>query len=166
MANVPQEVILLNPTIAAKIRNGRPDATDADVEAAAARAHAHAFIERFPAGYRQEVGERGVKLSVGQKQRIAIARAMLRDPRILILDEPTSALDAETEAQITESLNELMRGRTTFVIAHRLSTVRKADQILVLRDGVITEQGRHDELLAIGGGVYRHLYGLHIGLHE
>jgi ABC-type multidrug transport system fused ATPase/permease subunit len=112
------------------------------------------------------VGERGIKLSVGQKQRVAIARAMLRDPRILILDEPTSALDAETERYITASLEELMKDRTTFIIAHRLSTVRQADKIIVLKDGLVAEEGTHDELMQIENGTYRHLYELHIGLHE
>ncbi|MDO8623756.1 MAG: ABC transporter ATP-binding protein [bacterium] len=166
MAVVPQEVVLFNSSIGDNIRYGRPEATDAEVEAAARRAHADGFIEKFPEKYKQEVGERGIKLSVGQKQRVAIARAMLRNPRILILDEPTSALDAETEQYITKSLEELMRGRTTFIIAHRLSTVRKANKIIVLKEGVVAEQGKHDELMKIENGIYRHLYELHIGLHE
>lgn len=111
------------------------------------------------------VGERGVKLSVGQKQRVAIARAILRNPRILILDEPTSALDAGSEKIISDSLNELMQGKTTFIIAHRLSTVRKADKILVFKEGTIIESGKHDELLKIDDGEYRRLYELQIGLH-
>ncbi|HVW71691.1 MAG TPA: ABC transporter ATP-binding protein [Candidatus Paceibacterota bacterium] len=166
IAVVPQEVVLFNASIKDNIRYGRPNATDEEVKAAATHAHADAFIEKFPQGYEQEVGERGIKLSVGQKQRVAIARAMLRDPRILILDEPTSALDAETESYITESLRELMRGRTTFIIAHRLSTVREATQILVLKEGWIVEHGTHEELVKIPDGVYRHLYELNIGLHE
>ncbi|HEX9608800.1 MAG TPA: ATP-binding cassette domain-containing protein, partial [Candidatus Paceibacterota bacterium] len=128
-------------------------------------AHAHDFIEKFPNKYKQIVGERGIKLSVGQKQRIAIARAILRDPKILILDEPTSALDAGTEKLITESLEELMQGRTTFIIAHRLSTVRKADKILVFEKGQIVEAGKHDELIQRKDGVYRKLYEYQIGLH-
>jgi ABC-type multidrug transport system fused ATPase/permease subunit len=165
IAIVPQEVVLFNASIKDNIRYGRPDATDEEVKRAAERAHADAFIAKFPQGYEQEVGERGIKLSVGQKQRVAIARAMLRDPRILILDEPTSALDAETERYITRSLEELMRGRTTFIIAHRLSTVRKASQILVLKDGVIAERGTHQELVEIPDGIYRRLYEFNIGLH-
>ncbi|MEN9523938.1 MAG: hypothetical protein RL536_7, partial [Candidatus Parcubacteria bacterium] len=111
------------------------------------------------------VGERGVKLSVGQKQRVAIARAILRNPRILILDEPTSALDAGSEKIITESLDHLMKGRTTFIIAHRLSTVRRANKILVFKEGSIIESGTHDQLVKIEGGEYRRLYELQIGLH-
>lgn len=166
MAIVPQEVVLFNASIKDNIRYGWPDATDAEVEAAAIQAHANGFIEKFPQKYEQEVGERGIKLSMGQKQRVAIARAMLRNPRILILDEPTSALDAETEQYISKSLDELMRGRTTFIIAHRLSTVRKADKILVIKEGEIVEEGGHNELIQIADGIYRHLYELHIGLHE
>lgn len=161
---VPQEVVLFNTTIKDNIRYGRLDATDEEVKSAALKARADAFIDAFPKKYEQEVGERGVKLSVGQKQRVAIARAILRNPKILILDEPTSALDSETERYISASLDELMKGRTTFIIAHRLSTVRKADKIIVLKDGLIAEQGKHDELMAIKDGVYKHLYSLHVGL--
>jgi ABC-type multidrug transport system fused ATPase/permease subunit len=163
---VPQEVVLFNSTIKENISYGMPGATIDQILEAAKRAKADDFIEKFPLKYEQEVGERGVKLSVGQKQRIAIARAMLRDPRILILDEPTSALDSETEKYITASFEELMKGRTTFVIAHRLSTVRKADKILLLKDGVIAEEGKHDELMQIPDGAYRRVYELHIGLHD
>jgi ABC-type multidrug transport system fused ATPase/permease subunit len=164
IAIVPQEVVLFNASVLDNVRYGRPDATDEEVYEAVRKAHADAFIDKFPKKYEQEVGERGIKLSVGQKQRIAIARAILRNPRILILDEPTSALDAETERYITNSLEELMQGRTTFIIAHRLSTVRQADKILVLKDGSIAEQGTHDELVAKEGGVYRHLYELNTGV--
>ena len=164
IAIVPQEIILFNDTIKNNIRYGRFDATDEEVVAAARLAHADEFISVFPQKYNQMVGERGVKLSTGQKQRVAIARAILRNPRILILDEPTSALDAKSEKFISESLERLMRGRTTFIIAHRLSTVRKADMILVLEKGMVVEQGRHEELLKIPNGKYRRLYELQIGL--
>ncbi len=164
VAVVPQELLLFNDTIQANIRYGSFGASDAKVVAAAKRAHADDFIQRFPKKYRQLVGERGIKLSVGQKQRIAIARAILRNPRILILDEPTSALDAKSESLIAESLQQLMAGRTTFIIAHRLSTVRRADMILVLEKGRIVERGRHEELIQIPNGVYRKLYELQIGL--
>ncbi len=166
IAVVPQEVALFNDTIRANIRYGAFDASDEAVEQAARQAHIHDFIEKQSKGYGTIVGERGIKLSVGQKQRIAIARAILRNPEILILDEPTSALDSETEAAITASLENLMRGRTTFIIAHRLSTVRAADTILVIKNGTVVEQGSHEALMTIDGGVYRHLYELHIGLHE
>lgn len=165
IAVVPQEPVLFNDTVISNIRFGRATATDEEVIEAAKKAYAHEFIETFPEKYNQLVGERGVKLSVGQKQRIAIARAILRDPRILILDEPTSALDAKTESQITTSLEELMRGRTTIIIAHRLSTVRKADNIVVFEGGKVVEQGKHIDLIAKENGVYRKLYEYQIGLH-
>jgi ATP-binding cassette subfamily B protein len=166
IAVVPQEVALFNDTIRANIRYGAFGASDSAIERATQDAHIHDFIMRQPKQYDTLVGERGIKLSVGQKQRIAIARAILRNPEYLILDEPTSALDIETEQVITASLEKLMRGRTTFIIAHRLSTVRKADQILVIKDGTIAEQGNHKELLAKEGGAYRRLYDLHVGLYE
>ncbi len=165
IAVVPQEVALFNDSIAANIRYGAFGASDDDVRRAAREAHIDDFIAGLPDGYATEVGERGIKLSVGQKQRVAIARAVLRDPSILILDEPTSALDARTEKLVTESLEKLMRGRTTFIIAHRLSTVRKADTILVFEKGRIVEQGSHDALVAREGGIYRRLYDYQIGLH-
>ena len=164
IAVVPQELLLFNDTIKANIRYGSFGASDAAIMTSAQRAHADEFIQKFPKKYNQLVGERGIKLSVGQKQRIAIARAILRDPKILILDEPTSALDARSEAIIQDSLRELMRGRTTFIIAHRLSTVRRADMILVLDKGRIVERGKHEELIKIPNGVYRKLYELQIGL--
>ncbi|MDP3727130.1 MAG: ABC transporter ATP-binding protein [bacterium] len=164
IAVVPQELLLFNDTIQNNIRYGSFGASDAAVVAAAKKAHADDFIQRFSRKYRQLVGERGIKLSVGQKQRISIARAILRNPRILILDEPTSALDAKSEALIAESLQTLMAGRTTFIIAHRLSTVRRADTILVLDKGRIVERGKHEELIQIPDGVYRKLYELQIGL--
>lgn len=166
IAVVPQEIALFNDTIRTNIRYGSFGASDSATERAAQDAHIHEFITHLPKQYDTIVGERGIKLSVGQKQRIAIARAILRNPEYLILDEPTSALDIETEQVITASLEKLLRGRTTFVIAHRLSTVRKADQILVIKDGSIAEQGNHQELLAKEDGVYRRLYDLHVGLYE
>ncbi len=165
IAVVPQEVVLFNDTIKMNIKYGNFSATDEEIRQAAVKAHALDFIEKFPQKWDQIVGERGVKLSVGQKQRVAIARAILRNPRILVLDEPTSALDAGSEKIITESLDLLMQGKTTFIIAHRLSTVRKADIILVFKEGKIIESGTHQELLTIGGGEYRRLYELQIGLH-
>lgn len=165
IAVVPQEVVLFNDTIGMNVRYGNFEATQEEMESAVKKAHALDFIEKFPKKWEQVVGDRGVKLSVGQKQRIAIARAILRSPRILILDEPTSALDAGSEKIITQSLDELMKGKTTFIIAHRLSTVRKADIILVFKDGRIIESGTHEELLKIEGGEYRRLYELQIGLH-
>jgi ABC-type multidrug transport system fused ATPase/permease subunit len=162
---VPQEVVLFNDTIRTNLKYGNFNATDEELREAARKAHALDFINKFPDKWEQVVGERGVKLSVGQKQRVAIARAILRNPKILILDEPTSALDAGSEKIITESLEELMHGKTTFIIAHRLSTVRKANTILVFKEGRIIEQGTHDELIKIEGGEYRRLYELQIGLH-
>lgn len=164
IAVVPQEVALFNNTIKSNICYGSPDASDEDITRATEEAYARDFIEALPLGYDTIVGERGIKLSVGQKQRVAIARAILRNPKILILDEPTSALDSETERKVTQSLEKLMQGRTTLIIAHRLSTVRKADRIFVLEKGKIVEEGSHDELMKIENGNYRHRYELHIGL--
>lgn len=164
IAVVPQEILLFNENILTNIRYGSFEASDEKAIDAARKAHADDFIQNFPKKYKQMVGERGIKLSVGQKQRIAIARAILRNPKILILDEPTSALDAKSERLIQESLEELMRGRTTFIIAHRLSTIRKADVILVLVRGRVAEQGTHDELIKMPNGVYKKLYELQIGL--
>ena len=164
IAVVPQEVVLFNDTIKNNIRYGRFSASDEEVLRAAQSAHANEFIQSFPNKYSQVVGERGIKLSTGQKQRIAIARAILRDPKILILDEPTSALDAKSEAFIADSLSKLLTNRTTFIIAHRLSTVRRADLILVFEKGSIVEQGSHEELIHRPQGVYRYLYELQIGL--
>ncbi len=165
IAVVPQEVALFNDTIKANIRYGSFGASDEKVFQAARDAHIEEFVETLPKKYDTTVGERGIKLSVGQKQRVAIARAILRNPAILILDEPTSALDAKTEKIVTEALEKLMRGRTTFIIAHRLSTVRKANTIMVFEKGGIAEQGTHQELIAKENGVYRHLYEYQIGLH-
>ena len=151
MAAVPQETHLFSGTIAENLRMGKPDATDEEIIDASVAANAHDFISGFPDEYDTVVGERGVKLSGGQRQRVAIARALLKDPRILILDEATSALDSESEAVVQDALAVLMEGRTTFVIAHRLSTVRNADRIIVLDEGRIVEEGRHDALVARGG---------------
>lgn len=156
---VPQETILFSDTVEANIRYGKLDATPAELERAARAANAHEFIvNSLPAGYQTRVGERGVKLSGGQRQRVAIARALLKDPRILILDEATSSLDSASESLVQEALERLMAGRTSFVIAHRLSTVLKADWVLVLDRGHVVEQGRHADLLANDDGLYRYLY--------
>ncbi len=151
---VSQDPVLLSASIAANIRYGKATATDAEVEAAARAAHAHEFISGFPQGYDTIVGERGIQLSGGQRQRVAIARAMLKDPRILILDEATSALDAESEHLVQEALDLLMQSRTTVVIAHRLSTVRNADRVLVIQGGRIVQSGGHQELMNEREGMY------------
>ncbi|MDR3499587.1 MAG: ABC transporter ATP-binding protein/permease [Parvibaculum sp.] len=148
---VPQDTVLFNDTIRYNIRYGRPDATDAEVEAAAAQAQIADFIARLPKGYESSVGERGLKLSGGEKQRVAIARTILKNPPILILDEATSALDTHTEKEIQSALKRISENRTTLIIAHRLSTVVDADEIIVLDHGRIVERGRHEELLARGG---------------
>ncbi len=157
MGLVPQDPFLFSGTIADNIRFGRPDAPDEAVEEAARLANAHDFIVALPDGYDTEILEGGVNLSVGQRQLLCIARAVLADPRILILDEATASVDTVTEALIQEALQRLLAGRTAIVIAHRLSTVRNADLICVVQDGRIVEWGRHEELLALGG-LYRELY--------
>ncbi|MBL7954550.1 MAG: ATP-binding cassette domain-containing protein [Flavobacteriales bacterium] len=162
MAIVPQEVLLFGGTIRENIAYGRPDASDEIIEAAARKANAHDFISSFPQGYETVVGERGIQLSGGQRQRIAIARAVLKDPAILILDEATSALDSESERLVQDALDQLMKGRTSIVIAHRLSTVRDADRILVLDKGRVLESGTHDELIADVGGLYHSLSRLQL----
>jgi ABC-type multidrug transport system fused ATPase/permease subunit len=157
MAIVPQDVFLFGGTIRENIAYGKPDATTEELIAAAEKANAWEFIQRFPEGLETIVGERGVQLSGGQRQRIAIARAVLKNPRILILDEATSALDAESERLVQDALEKLMEGRTSIVIAHRLSTVRQADKIIVLDKGCIIEQGTHRELVQVEGGLYKSL---------
>jgi ATP-binding cassette subfamily B protein len=158
---VLQTSLLFSDTIRANIAYGRPDATNEEIVAAAQAAQAHEFITGFPNGYETAVGERGVTLSGGQRQRVAIARALLMDPRILILDDSTSSVDTQTEQLIQEALDRLMEGRTTFVIAHRLATVRRADLILVMADGRIVQRGRHEELLA-EGGLYKEIHDLQL----
>jgi ATP-binding cassette subfamily B protein len=148
---VPQDTVLFNETIYYNIAYGKPDATPAEIEHAARTAHVHDFIMAMPDGYQTLVGERGLKLSGGEKQRVAIARTVIKDPAILLLDEATSALDSHTEQEIQKNLREISRGRTTLCIAHRLSTVVDADEILVLDDGRVVERGRHAELLAMDG---------------
>ncbi len=159
IAFVGQDVVLFDDTVRANISYGKPGADQAAIEAAAKAAGAHDFILALPHGYDTVVGERGQSLSGGQRQRIAIARALLKDAPILLLDEATSALDTETERQVQAALERLMQGRTTLVIAHRLSTVARADQICVIDQGRVIDQGKHDELLA-RGGLYRRLYQL------
>ena len=155
MAWVPQDVVLFGRSILENIRYSRPEASDEEVRRAAEDANAWEFIERFPEGWNTQVGERGVQLSGGQRQRIAIARAMLRDPKLLVLDEATSSLDPESESLVQGALETLMRGRTSLVIAHRLSTVRHADVIAFIHEGQIAEMGSHDELMQLDGGRYR-----------
>jgi ABC-type multidrug transport system fused ATPase/permease subunit len=156
---------LFSDSIRDNIRYGRPDASDEDIISAAKAAQADEFITSFPHGYDTVVGERGVTLSGGQRQRIAIARALLMDPRILILDDSLSSVDTQTEKLIQEALDKLMEGRTTFVIAHRLSTVRRADLILVMDNGRVVQRGKHAELLT-EGGLYREIHDLQLKATE
>jgi ATP-binding cassette subfamily B protein len=157
MAIVPQEVLLFGGSIRDNIAYGKPGASDAEIIAAARGANCHEFVERFPDGYATIVGERGVQLSGGQRQRIAIARALLKNPAILILDEATSSLDSESEQLIQQALTTLLAGRTAFIIAHRLATVREVDRIYVIEDGAVSEAGAHAELLERPSGTYRRL---------
>jgi len=161
MGLVGQEPILFNESIRANIAYGKEGgATEEEIVAAAEAANAHQFICGLPEGYDTSVGERGTQLSGGQKQRIAIARAMLKDPKILLLDEATSALDAESEKVVQEALDRLSVNRTTVVVAHRLTTIRGADIIAVMKNGAVAEKGRHDELMKIIDGVYASLVAL------
>jgi ATP-binding cassette subfamily B protein len=158
LALVPQDPILFHRTLAENIAYARPDASMAEIEAAALLANAHDFIARQPSGYHTPVGERGVKLSGGERQRVALARAFLANAPILVLDEATSSLDSETEALIQEAMERLMAGRTSIVIAHRLATVRQLDRILVFEQGAVVEEGTHDELVRREGGTYKRLF--------
>lgn len=164
-ALVDQETTLFNDTIANNIRYGRPEATDAEVVAAATAAFAHEFIQQFPDGYQTSIADRGTRLSGGQRQRLCIARALLKDAPILILDEATSALDTESEKMVQQALDNLMQNRTSFVIAHRLSTVQHADQIVVLEQGRVVEVGSHADLVE-GSGLYSRLHMLQFGDQE
>ena len=157
MGIMTQDNFLFSGTIKDNIRYGKLDATDEEVIAAAKAAHAHRFIQTLPGGYEMELNEDASNVSQGQKQLLTIARAILADNRILILDEATSSVDTRTEARIQKAMNNLMKGRTSFVIAHRLSTIRDADLILVMKDGDIIEQGRHEQLLE-KNGFYAELY--------
>ena len=156
MSIVAQETVLFNDSIEGNILMGKPNATHEEVVAAAKVANAHSFIEESPEGYNTNIGDKGTKLSGGQRQRLSIARAVLKNPEILILDEATSALDTESEKLVQEALTTLLEGRTSIVIAHRLSTIYNADRIYVIDHGRVAEEGKHDELVA-KGGIYAHL---------
>jgi subfamily B ATP-binding cassette protein MsbA len=162
---VTQQTILFNDTVRHNVRYGRLDASEADIIAALKAAHAYDFVMALPEGLDTVIGEQGVRLSGGERQRLAIARALLKDPPILILDEATSALDSESEREVQQALDRLIAGRTTLVIAHRLSTVRNAQRIVVLDDGRIVETGAHADLLS-AGGLYRRLYEMQFAQEE
>ena len=163
IAFVPQDPVLFHRTLMENIRYGKRDATDEEVKKASALANCDKFIDRLPLGYETYVGERGIKLSGGERQRVAIARAILRDAPILVLDEATSALDSESEMLIQDALHNLIKNKTTIVIAHRLSTVREMDRIIVIEDGKIIEDDTHDELIKKDEGVYKKLWNLQAG---
>ena len=163
IAVVPQDLNLFNDTLINNLRYANPKATEQQVIFAAKAASADEFIKKLPKGYYTKVGEEGIKLSMGQRQRIAIAMAFLKSPKILILDEPTASLDAESERKVQEGINRLVKGKTTFIIAHRFSTVRNADKIVVLDNGGIAEIGNHAELMR-KKGIYYDLYTLQKGL--
>jgi ATP-binding cassette subfamily B protein len=162
---VPQEVVLFNSSMKETLLDGRPDATDADLREAARKARLLEFIDKLPKGWDTRVGERGVKLSGGERQRVGIARAILKNPAILVLDEATSALDSATEAEVQDALDDAAKGRTTLMVAHRLSTVAGADEIIVLNEGRIVERGAHHELLQ-QGGLYADLWSRQSRAHE
>lgn len=158
---VSQEPVLFNDTIRANIAYGKQgEASEEEIVAAAGAANAHQFVSALPDGYSTLVGERGIQLSGGQKQRVAIARAVVKDPKVLLLDEATSALDAESERVVQEALDQAVVGRTTLVVAHRLSTVRGADVIAVLKNGAVAEKGRHEDLMRVKSGTYASLVEL------
>jgi subfamily B ATP-binding cassette protein MsbA len=161
LALVPQETILFGGTILDNVRYGNPAADEQEIERACKAAHAHDFIMSLPDRYRTIVGEKGINLSGGQRQRLAIARAILKNPRVLLLDEATSSLDSESERLVQEALNRLMHGRTTFIVAHRLSTVQHADRILVLDKGRLVEEGTHAQLME-RKGLYHYLYTIRL----
>jgi ATP-binding cassette subfamily B protein len=163
---VEQDPYLFHGTVLDNIRYGIPEATVADVVEAARAANAHDFVCKLPHGYETIVGERGHTLSGGERQRVSIARAILGNPRILIMDEATSSVDTETERRIQQALDRLVAGRTVFAIAHRLSTLKAADRLLVIEDGKITEEGTHADLLEKESGTYRKLYNMQRELHQ
>jgi len=160
---VSQDIILFDDTVRNNILFGKPTATNEEIIEAAKAAYAHEFVMNMPNGYDTSIGERGIKLSGGQKQRISLARAIIKNPKILILDEATSSLDTDSETKIQKALEGIMPGRTTIIIAHRLSTIQKADRIVVMDKGKIIQQGSHEELFE-KGGVYRELYAMQFGL--
>ena len=163
IAIVPQDLELFNSSLIKNLKYAKIDATQDEIIAASKAASAHNFITKFPKGYNSVIGEQGLKLSMGQRQRLAIAMAFLKNPKILILDEPTSALDAESEEKVQQGINHLIKGRTTLIIAHRFSTVKKADRIIVLSEGKIAEVGSH-EVLMKKKGIYYKLYSLQTGI--